>query len=303
MSGCNPLNNIQVLNNELHGAEVTSPDNNGIGSNIVACPSPNISNVHFAGNHIWNLGDGNGILVAGVASGIVEHNLVHDIAANVTGCGGPVGIMALNAGSGTSPGSILIQFNEVYNVQPVPEQGRGCDFVAYDIDGGGTINVTLQYNYSHDNAGAAWMICCGAGDGNVIRYNISENDNKYYKSGGVVVVSDVVFKVYNNTIWIPPVGTDPDHAQRCYGFGYSGTFPVGALIANNICYAGSPDQWGQAFYANSSGQVPPDIANVEFIYNLYNDGGLWNINGDVYHSLPEVLAIGKEAGSFVSDPR
>ena len=52
------------------------------------------------------------------------------------------------------------------------------------------------------------MICCGAGDGNVIRYNISENDDKYYKSGGVVAVSDVVFQVYNNTIWSPPVGTD-----------------------------------------------------------------------------------------------
>jgi len=309
MSGCNPLNNIQVLNNELHGAAVTSPDDNGIGSSVVACPSPNISNVHFAGNHVWNMGGGgsfppNGILVAGVASGIVEHNLVHDIGANQTTCGGPIGIMALNAGSGTSPGSILIQFNEVYNVQPVPEQGLGCDFAAYDIDGGGTLNVTVQYNYSHDNAGAAWMICCGAGDGNVIRYNISENDDKYYKSGGVVAVSDVVFKVYNNTIWVPPVGTDPEnHAQACYVFGYNGTFPVGALIANNICYAGSPDQWGQAWYANSSGQVPPDIANVEFIHNLYNDGGLWHINGDVYHSLPEVLAIGKEAGSVVSDPQ
>ena len=211
--------------------------------------------------------------------------------------------MALNAGSGTSPGSILIQFNEVYNVQPVPDQGLGCDFAAYDIDGGGTLNVTVQYNYSHDNAGAAWMICCGAGDGNVIRYNISENDDKYYKSGGVVAVSDVVFKVYNNTIWIPPVGADPDHPQACYVFGFSGTFPVGGLIANNICYAGSPDQWGQAWYANSSGQVPPDIANVEFIHNLYNDGGLWHINSGVYHSLAEVQAIGKEAGSVVSDPK
>ena len=60
---------------------------------------------------------------------------------------------------------------------------------------------------------------------------------------------------------------------------------------------------GPAWYADSSGQVPPDIANVEFVHNLYNHGGLWHINGDVYHSLPEVLAIGKEAGSVVSDPQ
>jgi hypothetical protein len=52
-----------------------------------------------------------------------------------------------------------------------------------------------------------------------------------YKSGGVVAVWDVVFQIYNNTIWIPPVGTDPNHAQACYIFGFSGTFPVGVLIA------------------------------------------------------------------------
>jgi hypothetical protein len=306
--GCNSsLNNIQVLDNSLHGASVTSRDANGIYG--FGC-GQNITNVHYAGNHVWNIGGGgssagpfspNGIVVNGVASGIVEHNLVHDIGANQTTCGGPIGIIAYSAGSGTSPGSILIQFNEVYNVQPVPDQG-GCDFAAYDIDGGGTINVTVQYNYSHDNAGAAWMICCGAGNGNVIRYNISENDDKYYKSGGVVVASAVVFQIYNNTIWIPPVGTDPNHAQACYFFGFSGTFPVGALIANNICYAGSPDQSGTAWYADSGAQVPPDITNVQFFQNLYNVGGLWRINGGVYHSLPEVLAIGKEAGSIVSDP-
>jgi hypothetical protein len=97
MSGCNPLNNIQVLDNELHGAAVTSPDNNGISGRLVFVCSPNISNVHFAGNHVWNMGGGgswypNGIVVDGVASGIVEHNLVHDIGANQTTCGGPIGI-------------------------------------------------------------------------------------------------------------------------------------------------------------------------------------------------------------------
>jgi hypothetical protein len=60
---------------------------------------------------------------------------------------------------------------------------------------------------------------------------------------------------------------------------------------------------GTAWYADSGGQVPPDIANVEFFNNLYNDGGLWHINGVVYHSLPEVLAIGKEGGSVVSNPK
>jgi hypothetical protein len=59
---------------------------------------------------------------------------------------------------------------------------------------------------------------------------------------------------------------------------------------------------GTAWYADSGGQVPPDIANVEFFNNLYNDGGLWHINGVVYHSLPEVLAIGKEGGLGVYNP-
>jgi len=298
--GCGPLNNIKVLNSKLHGATVTSHDDNGI--NGSGCG--NVTNVLYSGNEVWNIGGhanaiggaaANGIVANQVVGGEVSYNLIHDIGANTNTCGGPTGAMGWQADQ------LVVQFNEIYNVQPAPDVG-GCDFAAIDFDGGVT-NSIAQYNYTHDNAGAAWVICCGAGDGNVIRYNISQNDDKYYKSGGVVAVSDVVFKIYNNTIWIPPVGTDPNHAQACYVFGFSGTFPVGALIANNICYAGSPNQWGAAWYADSGGQVPPDIANVEVTHNLYNDGGLWHINSGVYHSLAEVQAIGKEAGSVVSDPK
>jgi hypothetical protein len=124
-SGCNPLNNVQILNNDLHGATATSTDDNG----IYGFGCKNISGAHYAGNHVWNLGGGssanpafspNGIAADGTNNAIIEHNLIHDIGANQTTCGGPTGIIVVS-------GSATVQFNEVYQVAPVVDQG-GCDW-------------------------------------------------------------------------------------------------------------------------------------------------------------------------------
>jgi hypothetical protein len=124
-SGCNPLNNVQILNNDLHGATATSTDDNG----IYGFGCKNISGAHYAGNHVWNLGGGssanpafspNGIAADGTNNAIIEHNLIHDIGANQTTCGGPTGIIVVS-------GSATVQFNEVYQVAPAVDQG-GCDW-------------------------------------------------------------------------------------------------------------------------------------------------------------------------------
>src|SRR5262245_36629279 len=133
-SGCNPLNHITIVNNVLHGATPTSPDRNGIYG--FGC-GPNISNVVYSNNHIYNLGginptngalSPNGIAFNGVQTGLAEHNLVHDIGANNNTCGGPTGIIAFRADA------ITIRFNEVYNVINV-NRTAGCDWVGFDLDG------------------------------------------------------------------------------------------------------------------------------------------------------------------------
>src|SRR5262249_44018178 len=106
-SGCNALNHINILNNVLHGATPTSRTSDGIYG--FGC-GLNINNINYSGNHIYNMGgispasgnaalSPNGIVINAVQTGLVEHNLVHDIGANNATCGGPAGILAYNADS------------------------------------------------------------------------------------------------------------------------------------------------------------------------------------------------------------
>ena len=142
--GCNALNNVQVINSQLHGEQgATSPDAFGISGN--GCDG-NISNAVYKGNTVYNIGSytnapatasGNGIVANSVSVGEVSYNLIHDIGGNTNTCGGPTGIMTWHADR------IVVQFNEVYNVAPVVDQG-GCDFVGIDFDGG-TTNSIAQY--------------------------------------------------------------------------------------------------------------------------------------------------------------
>src|SRR5262245_43760416 len=50
---CGPINNVQVLNNRLHGATPTSPDDNGITGS--GC-GQNVTNVKYSGNDVYNIG-------------------------------------------------------------------------------------------------------------------------------------------------------------------------------------------------------------------------------------------------------
>src|SRR5262249_21201772 len=229
-SGCNPLTNIQILNNDLHWATPTSTDDNGIygwGCN------PNISGAYYAGNHIWNLGGGssnppfspNGIAANGTINAVIEHNLIHDIGANQTTCGGPTGIIIVN-------GTATIQFNEVYRVAPMADQGLGCDWVGIDFDIDGT--GTAQYNYVHDNAGAC-LLSYGKTGPNTFRYSMCENNDALHKSGGEISIApNSSVSVYNNTMF--ESGQDPTNTEpSCFFFGYNGATAPGSVFKNNLC--------------------------------------------------------------------
>jgi hypothetical protein len=155
--GCGALDSIKVLNSKLHGFNgVTSTDDNGI--NGAGC-NYNVTNVKYSGNEVWNIGGhanaiggaaANGILANGVQFAELSFNLVHGMGANTTSCGGPAGVWAYQ------PDSVVIKFNEVYGMQPIPPRPPGaCDWVAYDLDAGVT-NSVVEYNYAHDNAGDAY---------------------------------------------------------------------------------------------------------------------------------------------------
>jgi hypothetical protein len=299
---CGPINNVQVLNNKLHGAAgPTSPDDNGITGS--GC-GPIITKVKYSGNEVWNIGGhvqgypvtGNGIVANSVNGGELSFNLAHDLGANANGnCGGPVGIWAWNSNN------VTIKFNEVYRVQPLPSFTGGCDFAAYDFDQGVT-NSIYEYNYSHDNAGAA-ILFFGHGDGNVARYNISVNDDNQIASGsGVYAISPAgTVKIYNNSIY--RTGVFQGITPSCFNLSNVGVFPVGALLANNLCIIPATDsQFGQARFLDAQGS---DISAMTIVNNLY-----WNPNNNIhwfvspvgdYTSLAAFQAgTGKEMGSIVT---
>jgi hypothetical protein len=305
---CGHLQNIQVLNSKLHGAAgPASPDDNGITG--YGCGKPNISNVKYSGNEVYNIGghtpapggtSGNGILAAGVDGGELSFNVVHDNGANVTTCGGPGGVWAFRSAN------VSIMFNEVYRMRPLPEYpGHGaCDWVAYDLDAGVT-NSIVQYNYSHDNAGPALLAYAKDAWGpNTFRYNISQNDNLMMINGGgaVAISAGGVSYVYNNTIFRSGLysgGTPPS----CIFFGYSGTFPSGTLIANNLCINSMTDRFGRTRYLDGGNGA--DVAAITLRNNMYynpQDYNHWNWNRVEYSSLVEFQQTKHEMMSLVANP-
>jgi hypothetical protein len=294
------LNNIQVLNNQLHGAAgVTSPDDFG----IYGFAGPR--NVRYAGNHIYNLGGhpnsifaGDGIVANGVRGGVLEFNLVHDLGANANTCGGPAGIW------GWMADNIIMRYNEVYNVRPVPDPGIGCDWAAFDFDDG-VQNSIVEYNYSHDNAGLAVLFFPGAGTTgpNTARYNISENDNSMMKGRNGVINASGLAYIYNNTIYQSPGPTYINFPMAC--FAPHASISAGSIIANNICWNGKTSNlsYPQTPYIDADNAA--NMTGVTIRNNLWwsNSGfDRWHINAAFYNSLAEVQAAGWEQNSRVANP-
>ena len=145
--------------------------------------------------------EGSGIVIAGVDGGIIQNCTVHDNGQNNIFCGGPVGIWTFESNN------IIIESCESYK----NHSGSGCDGAGFDLDGGVT-NSILQYNYSHDNDGAGFLLGqyanARAWSNNTVRYNISQNDG-VTNEGGIGLfkgpntnMSGV--NIFNNTIYTSP---------------------------------------------------------------------------------------------------
>jgi hypothetical protein len=115
--------------------------------------------------------------------------------------GGPVGIWAWDANG------VTIQYNASHHNRT----GSSKDGAGFDLDGGVT-NSIVQYNYSHDNDGAGYLLAQFGGArpfyGNTLRYNLSVNDGRRNSYGGIHFwstgasggITDTTF--YANTIYM-----------------------------------------------------------------------------------------------------
>ncbi|QEC78898.1 right-handed parallel beta-helix repeat-containing protein [Mucilaginibacter ginsenosidivorax] len=218
------------------------------------------------GNHT-----GDGIVIGSAGGGIIEHNMAWDNGWNNTNIkGGPAAIWCWDSTE------ILFQFNEAFhNGSTSKVDGDG-----FDLDGG-TTNCIMQYNYSHDNAGAGFLLWeygnpRGNASHNIIRYNISKSDGRengyssIYIGANTGICNDNVF--YNNT---------------CYNFG-SCVQVVDGNVGNRF--------FNNVFYSTEKDSAIVIVKQGGWFLNndYYNSGGGFKVslNGKMYYSLSELQSSG-----------
>lgn len=168
-----------------------------------------VGNAVAHNNSGWDsLASMGGIVLSNVDSGTIENSIAYNNSSGslYTGSNGPVGIWAYNASN------ITIQFNESHH----NGSGAGGDGGGFDLDWG-ISNSVMQYNYSHDNDGAGFLVCeiftlkplANA----VVRYNISQNDSRRTGYGVIQIynggfgVSNI--EVHNNTVFLNAATVPP----------------------------------------------------------------------------------------------
>jgi hypothetical protein len=185
--------------NDVNITHVQSHNNNGVAVYVWGqTPAVSNSNVYIGYTKAYDNGS-DGLEIADTNGGTIERSAAHD---NGLIAGGCVGIWTYDSNN------ITIQFNGSWHNHGSAALGDGDGF---DFDGGVT-NSTMQYNYSHDNDGAGFLLCeykwSGPTSGNTIRFNISQNDGQMPGYAGIIVSNydlptDKVTNnmIYNNTIY------------------------------------------------------------------------------------------------------
>ncbi|MBA4148446.1 MAG: right-handed parallel beta-helix repeat-containing protein [Verrucomicrobia bacterium] len=144
---------------------------------------------------------GSGIVLGNVINATIERCVAYSNGKNnFAPTEGPVGIWAYDSSY------VTIQYNEAYSNRT----GSGKDGGGFDLD----INVSnsiMQYNYSYDNDGAGYLLCCGNDNrDNVIRYNISANDGRKNGYAGIHTYGNITgAEIYNNTVYLTQTNGSP----------------------------------------------------------------------------------------------
>ena len=221
------------------------------------------NNVTVRGNTVQTI-DSDGIVVSGSQNNLIEHNVVgHAGLVTVAGSSEPS-----SAGIWTTKSiNTVIQYNEAYGVltQTTDGQGFDSDLVAS--------NVTVQYNYSHDNQGGFMLMEGGslAGSGLIVRYNLSVNDGWGGAKGVFTFALGVPQNtaIYNNTVYVAAGMT----SNLTYCDGWNGLYNMQTwnfrdnLIAN-FGSGGYNNPSGPAtvdhnlFYGNHPASEPADTAKL-----------------------------------------
>lgn len=221
-SGRSGYRNVVFEDLDLHG--------NGRGGLLTYAAEPQVhENVRVSRSHAHhNPGfagaaghTGNGFVLGSVQGGEVSHSSAYaNGGANDVDAEGPAGIWTYHSDR------VVIQFNESYDNRT----GSRADGDGFDLDIG-TTNSVLQYNYSHGNDGAGFLLWQDgdvASGSNTVRYNISVGDGRKNGYGGITLggASPGTTVVHNTVVSGSGTGHGPAIAL------FNG--PSGYVLQNNI---------------------------------------------------------------------
>jgi hypothetical protein len=206
---------------------------------------------------------GTGIVLGAVTGGTIERSVAYNNGALCTSAGCGFAIWAYDAEK------ILIQHNEAYaNRTGGPTDGGG-----FDLDQN-TRSSTVQYNYSHGNDGPgvllAHALSAGSTSGNIVRYNISENDSRKNGNGAITIYGRVTSsEIYHNTVFVSPSATSTPRGLYIQNAGATSNDVSQVHLRNNTLYSTG----GVRLLEVTSGQLT-GATGLRFEGNGYYGGGV-----------------------------
>jgi hypothetical protein len=292
-NGATGFRDVSVTNSAVHGNART-----GL---FVYAKVPNVHQQVYVGRvrAYGNTGiagaasnSGSGIVVASANGATIERSVAYDNGRLCTSSGGPVGIWTYDSTG------VAIRHNESY----ANRTGGGWDGGGFDLDQN-VSNSIVEYNYSHDNDGAGYLLAQSLATdvhrGNVVRYNISQNDGRANSYAGIEVWGRVMSaEIYNNTVFVSPAASGAPRAVRVWNAGAADRFVNGVHLRNNILFTTGALPLVEATAGALAGAVDLRFEGNDYFTAGSTPAFLWG--GTRYSGLSAWRATGQEVAAGVT---
>ncbi|MDG0812263.1 right-handed parallel beta-helix repeat-containing protein [Cohnella rhizosphaerae] len=232
-------------------------------------------NVKVSGNEVYNTAS-QGIVVQNAHNSVIERNVVHDGGLG-TDTWGPGGLWFIASRDS------VIKFNEIYNMK---DADSGFDGAGLNIDWY-CDNITVQYNYSHDNKGNGITTMSNYGT-KIVNNKVKGNKAQQSNGNGQIALGNFTgrpdlssglhnVEVASNTILVDVDGTSAiNSASNPYG-----TWTGITIHDNNVVI-------GQGMPDNEVFSIAPNTSISAIDGNrIYSDSSAFRsiLHGTVYTGL------------------